>query len=322
MVFCIVVLSSSACAAGWKALDIESGYGKTLIDHINHPETEPDFSLDMSQDILEVAFPKIKECDAALLRFQGETMLIDCGEVRQVSAVQEMLSAMHVTNLSSVLITHPHPDHAGGLRTLAETMPIGKIYVCFPHDENAVMQEVIAVSEQYDIPVVDFGDEDDIPLGELNLHAYIKVEKGFTVNNRSPLLRLQYGERVMHFASDMERLALRKAGNEIPPEMLKTEILKYPHHGKDPLVHEYWIPTALELTVITSDHATRNGKVDVIQNKHWPCLFTYDGMILIRSDGKSWLVERLEDDGYSQAPDEAPGKETTEDGAIVVRVGS
>ncbi len=258
-----------------------------VVDQIHHPETE--FSFPEDSRLLEVAFPKISECDAFMIRFGDETWLVDCATEKQAPAVLELLEKEHVDALDVILITHPHPDHAGGLERILDRYDTGRIMVCFDEDENEVMLEVVRLAKERDILLSHFYDEDEWTIGDVTVHAYLKSEEKDSVNNRSPLLRLQYGDGVMLLGSDLENLGLRHIASKVDPAMLKTDILKYPHHGKDPMIHEFWEKLDLKFTVITATHYHKNGTEDV-RNKHWPYVVTNDGMVELLCDGSTWLV--------------------------------
>ena len=53
--------------------------------------------------------------DAVLLEKAGEFVLIDSGDVTYRPKFKEYLKKYHVKTLESVIITHPHADHIGGM---------------------------------------------------------------------------------------------------------------------------------------------------------------------------------------------------------------
>jgi competence protein ComEC len=68
----------------------------------------------------------------------GESMLIDTGyagnDKRDANRIAAAAASAGIQRIDYLVITHYHPDHAGGVPQLAEKMPIGKI---FDHGANS-----------------------------------------------------------------------------------------------------------------------------------------------------------------------------------------
>ena len=265
-----------------------------LIDGL-HGEDTSDFVFPAWSDVMEVCFPKIRECDACMIRLAGETWLIDCGTEKMGASVVSMLEERQVDRIDTLLLTHPHPDHAGGFRTVSDRFQVDRVLISFDEDENDTMKSLIRLCQERDILVEHYFDGDGWRIGEAYLRAYIKSEEKDSVNDRSGLLRLQYRDRVMIFAGDLERKGLKMAGENIPGRELACDILKYPHHGKDPMVHEFWRHLHMRLAIVTSDDRARSGKADM-DSKGWPWAATWDGPILLRTDGRTWVAQRIKEE--------------------------
>ena len=69
------------------------------------------FSFAQDAALLEVYFPHIMNCDAALLRCGGKTMLIDCASAKYAPRVVQMLEHLGIAEIDCVVNTHPHYDH-------------------------------------------------------------------------------------------------------------------------------------------------------------------------------------------------------------------
>ncbi len=64
---------------------------------------------------LEILFFDVGQADAALLRCDGQAMLIDGGNAADSSLLYTQLKEEGIGRLDCVVCTHPHEDHAGGL---------------------------------------------------------------------------------------------------------------------------------------------------------------------------------------------------------------
>ena len=105
-----------------------------FLDGIYNKRLESPFT--QENDLLEVWFPKIKDCDTALLRCGGENVLIDTGTDKQAERMVNLLQALDISHLDAVYISHPHHDHCGGFATLADAVQVDAVYTCFPEDTN------------------------------------------------------------------------------------------------------------------------------------------------------------------------------------------
>ena len=75
-----------------------------------------------------------------LLRFGGESLLMDCGEAANPG--KDILPyfakiGMKPSELTHVMLTHPDVDHTGGLHALAEACPHAKFY-CGTDDRTQI----------------------------------------------------------------------------------------------------------------------------------------------------------------------------------------
>ena len=64
----------------------------------------------------EVHFIDVGQADSALIECDGETMMIDGGNVADSNVVAAYLKKEDVTELNYVVCSHAHEDHVGGTR--------------------------------------------------------------------------------------------------------------------------------------------------------------------------------------------------------------
>ena len=125
LALCLVLLAffcAGACAE-------EIILNKTRGDHA-------DFAFAEDAKLLEVYFPQIFGCDAALVRYGDKTMLIDCAG-NQWKSTKAMLDKLNITELTYALNTHPDADHIGGFNHVLKEIPAGEFLMGFAEDHDS-----------------------------------------------------------------------------------------------------------------------------------------------------------------------------------------
>jgi beta-lactamase superfamily II metal-dependent hydrolase len=136
----------------------------------------------------EVEFLPVGEAsragDAIVVRYGSEStyqlILIDGGHIETGSAIVEHLRSEYPgRGLQHVVLTHPDIDHASGLRTVLEEMPVANLWVILPwnhaaaaahlfedkaisserlatkiRSEYPVLEELVEIAEQRGIPIL------------------------------------------------------------------------------------------------------------------------------------------------------------------------
>ena len=265
-----------------------------VVDRVNQPKEHADFAFAEDAALLEVYFPHIMNCDAALLRCGGETMLIDCASAEYAPRVVQLLEYLGITEVDCVVNTHPHYDHLEGLETLAQAVKVKELRICFPEDSEKQMDKAMQTAQQYGIPVSRYADGDQWTLGGAKIDVWLKGDKTWCLNDRSAVMRVQFGRRTMLFTADAERSAMMRLAEIIPPEELDIDIMKFPHHGKNALNVAFREKTSPLLCVITNTDTTKHKSIETLRRHKIPYVCTTPGILSLRCDGATWLVERTE----------------------------
>ncbi len=78
---------------------------------------------------VEINFLDVGEGDAIHIGVSsGEHILIDAGNVMTGHRVVRFLQKEGVTELAALIITHPHPDHMGGVFAILDRIPVKRVY--------------------------------------------------------------------------------------------------------------------------------------------------------------------------------------------------
>lgn len=158
--------------------------------------------------------------DAVLLRCRGTWVLVDCGdEYAGEQAVAPALRRLGVRRLAALIITHPHADHAGGLRAVLEAVRVDRVIAseCFLDSPWAGDVEAMVSRHQARLfPWLELvPPEQWDPLGRLS------------INNRSLVASACCNGTELLLAGDIEGEAERL----LAPLLGRHTVLKVPHHG-------------------------------------------------------------------------------------------
>lgn len=252
-----------------------------------------DFAFAEDAALLEVYFPKIYGCDAALVRYGDMTMLIDCAGT-QWKEVESLLKRLKIENLTYAVNSHPDADHIGGLNSIAKRFPIGEFILGFPEDYDAgdeVRFKVYSDLHSLNVPFRRVQEGDTIAFGDVQITVHQRLDEHLPrVNNKSVTLMIQYGERRIYFTGDVQGPAQQLLGESDLD--LKTDILKYPHHGYEPMHDSFVEATDPDLVIATSGQVNEKG-IAFLREIGLPVVMTANSVIKLTTDGNVWVVEKL-----------------------------
>jgi beta-lactamase superfamily II metal-dependent hydrolase len=181
------------------------------------------------EGILQVHFIDVGQGDSILiLSPDGKAGLIDGGEAG--SGVRQYLREQGVKRLESIIVTHPHDDHIGGLPEVLRAIPVGKV-ITNGQEHNTtsydrLLDAIINAKAEY----VEVKQGDLIPFGDLTLHVLNPTNQLVrSLNENSIVLRLEYGKISFLFTGDAEKGTENRLVSE--KKLIRADILKVGHHG-------------------------------------------------------------------------------------------
>jgi len=196
---------------------------------------------------LEAIFLSVGQGDAAIVRFpDGSAMLVDAGgDLRGLPAphgaghldpgardVLPALAELGISRLDLVVLSHPHPDHAGGLFAVLRAMPVDELWLTGepgPGDiggklERDARARGIAVRTPAPGEVWERG---GARVEVLSPDPRWSPER--STNDNSIVLRVVHQQVALLLAGDAE--ALEESQLAQGPRELHAQLLKAGHHG-------------------------------------------------------------------------------------------
>ncbi len=246
---------------------------------------------EQQENLLHLYVADLMGADCMLLVLGEHTMLIDMGKDNQVPQILSLLEAAGVARIGHAFNTHPHSDHLGGLVPLLDSLEVERFYTSFPEDfrgPSVVQRPAIRALKERNIPIIQVTQDDTIPFGPVEIRVFHQP-KAQTVNQRSAMLHITYGDCRLLLAADMGELTQTRFGERFD---LKADVLKYPHHGLSRLNHPFLRSVAPEYTFFTHGSANTLPAQKQMDREGIPYSFAAWGPIHLSSDGSAWRVDQ------------------------------
>lgn len=266
----------------------------TVVDRFTDPDAWPDFSFPDHSGRLEVIFPNTVNADCTILRAGDRVWMVDCGTAYYADRVVEAMRLFGIDHIDCVINSHPHPDHLEALDIISDAVPVGELMICFPEDYNEYMVEAVSVCRRENIRVTSYQDGSAWEDGGVRFSARRLDDKDLDDNNKSAVIRVQYGARSLLITADIGRRTQYRMAQASDPSFLKSDILRYPHHGKEPMNDLMYDLIQPAFVVVSNAKSKFYKGCYYLDCKHVPTAYTNVSYIYLETDGKTWLAEKRE----------------------------
>ncbi len=155
--------------------------------------------------------------------------------------IEPYLRSHGYDGIDLLILSHPHPDHIGGLLSLVQSMPVREAWIPEVPGHNGLLSRYVDLLLSSGVPVVVRDAETrETVVGGVHfrfLHPkrgwrdLMATKRGRSTNNSSMVMIARYGRMDMLFTGDMEKeveTLLVESGR-----LRRVEVVKVPHHGSD-----------------------------------------------------------------------------------------
>jgi len=273
---------------------------------------------------LTVSFLDVGQGTSTLVQLPGgANVLIDGGgyQTEQFDPGQSLIAPFlwrnRIWRLDDLIITHPHQDHYNGLPFVAARFRPRRLVVNGATGEEPsyerLLQAVLRAGAT--VQTAQAGDllrqELDLSFTCLGMNGLLTNTAAWSTNDRSLVLRLQYGTRSFLFPADISIASENKLIRH--GTTLRSDILLAPHHGSRTSAGEDFLTAVNPALTVVSASQRRAGTLpapehlSLWQQKKIPALVTGQaGTITCRTDGK--LLHASAFTGERFVLDESSGK--------------
>ena len=273
---------------------------------------------------LTVDFLKVGKADAAVIKTENHTVIIDCGEKTDGKKVRNCLNSLGVSSVDYMIITHYDQDHVGGSAKVLESFPVSHVIGAYYTEGSS---EYDALCEQMDLQGLEWeyviSSNMTFTLDDAYFEIYPCQQKTYhdgDDNNHSLVIKMTHHDEVFLFTGDamQERLVeLMDIGD--------CDVLKEPYHGREVAnLEEFLDKVTPEYAIVSTDEENyADSTAQALADRNIETYVTFaDGNIRCTSTGTSvsfetWMNfkedESAEDTGDAEITSETEAETSAEE---------
>lgn len=253
-------------------------------------------------DTLKVYFIDVGQADCLYAEQGGHTLLVDGGNIEDGPLVAKYLTELGVDHLDTVIMTHAHEDHCGGIDSILYSIPCRELILPNREIESWVYQSVIAAAQKTGTAMRYAVEGSSMSLGAAQLNI-LCCDAGSpeNLNESSIVCRLSYGNIDFMLTGDAE--ALNEEEILADGYTVDCEILKAGHHGSNTSNTMPWLRAVKPEVVVISvgenneHYLPHESVLNNFKNVGASVLRTdTEGTILIETNGSSYYISSMQTD--------------------------
>lgn len=179
---------------------------------------------------LIVSYIDVGQGDSIAIQCNSANLLIDAGPNTAVNSLLRTLKNLGIQRFDTLVATHPHEDHIGGMDRVIQDFEIGKILMPEVTTTTRTFTDLLAAIRGKGLAITHPAPGDQFSLGGATCTILAPNSASYPdLNSYSIVVRLVYGDTSFLFTGD--------AQTDSEKEMLahnftlKSDVLKVGHHG-------------------------------------------------------------------------------------------
>lgn len=255
---------------------------------------ENKFEYIINESKLQIIYFDVGQADSTLIMNNGKTILIDGGNDSDGPNLVKYIKSQKISKIDTIIATHLHADHVGGLDYIVDNFDIGTVYMPDTVSSDKQIEEFLDALERknlkYEAPEI--GRRFNNGLAECEI-MYIDNDAK-DLNNSSIVMQMSYLEQKYLFMGDSEKEV------ESSRNWNKINVLKVGHHGSNTSsTSDFLNQIRPEIAIISVglNNQYSHPSDEVLKKLKNIGVTIYrtdeDGSILIESDGKKNDVKKI-----------------------------
>lgn len=186
-----------------------------------------------SDGLMAVHYIDVGQGDAQLIVSPDKTaMLIDAGPNSASRQLLAYLDAQNIDFLEYAVFTHPHEDHIGGADDVLNKIKVKNVIISDVSDTSDTFFRMLVSIDKNGSAIIIPEAGQSFTLGDASFTILAPVSAGYpSLNNRSVVLRLDYGKTSFMFTGDAETLSEGDMMKKFAASEFKCDVYKAGHHG-------------------------------------------------------------------------------------------
>lgn len=171
-----------------------------------------------------VRFADVGQGDCTIVQSEGKIMLIDTGDESHAARLCDYIAEMGFDRVDTVIITHPHADHMGGLEYICSRMPVSRVYITdTPPDDDSDLSVYGGFLSSYGGERLSVESMADFTFGEFSVSLVLCDYAAEDENDRSAVILLECNDVSFLITGD-----LSASDSKVD---VSADVLKIAHHG-------------------------------------------------------------------------------------------
>lgn len=245
------------------------------------------------EDVMRLTSFATVSNDCTLVEVGGKSMLIDGGQYKWMAKVRKALADMGYDGFVNVLFnTHPHKDHLEAMAYMVkEGFRADEFWSRYPadfNDEDGNNKKAAKFMAAAGIPYRLLEQGETVDFGGAKMTFFWNDDGD--LNATSAMTHITFGSCTVLMTADVTGKSQRQLLDQTAPELLKADILKFPHHGITPCVTEFLDAVDPSFIFVTNRLNNTPQATEQMQNRKIRFCNSSRGRVVMVTDGTDWYI--------------------------------